>query len=183
MCNIDKLSNGDLIYASRYGSTQEYARRIAGALDFSIVRAQDLGSEHFQGRSESKPVILGSPIYGHSVLPEMVGFLEAWATDLAKRIVGAFVVCGDDLWNPEADEGGSRNLEKLISLLPKEPAVTAVFSGRMIMDDLNEEDRVRILAFYERIGKEPLGFDRVDLDAAEPFVELVKAELANLDGE
>ncbi len=183
MCNIDKLSNGNLIYASRYGSTQEYARRIAGALDFSIVRAQDLGSEHFQGRSESKPVILGSPIYGHSVLPEMVGFLEAWATDLAKRIVGAFVVCGDDLWIPEADEGGSRNLEKLISLLPKEPAVTAVFSGRMIMDDLNEEDRVRILAFYERTGKEPLGFDRVDLSTVEPFVEKIKDKLANLDGE
>ncbi len=171
---MDKIPNGILIFASRYGSTEEYACKIAGALDFSIARVQDLGSEHLKRLPESKPVILGSPIYGPSVLPEMVDFLEMWATDLAKRIVGAFVVCGDDLWITEASEGGSRNLDKLTSLLLEEPPVTAVFSGRMIMDDLSEKDRVRILAFYDRIGKEPLGFDRMDLDAVEPFVEKIE---------
>ncbi len=171
------MPNGTLIYASRYGSTQEYARQIAGALGFSIVRAQEVGSEHFQGRSESKPVILGSPIYGSSVLPEMVDLLERRASDLVNRIVGAFVVCGDYLWIQKAGEGGSHNLEKLTSLLPEKPAALAVFGGRLMMDELNEEDRIRVLAFYERMGKEPLGFDRMDLSAVTLFVELIRDQL------
>lgn len=177
---MDKIQNGILIYASRYGSTEEYARKIADALGYGIITARDAGEaiqEHLFERPGTTPVILGSPIYGLSVLWEMEDFIERNSARLTKRVIGAFVVCGDDMWIPEADESGSQNLEKLISLLPEAPAVTAVFSGRMRMEDLNDEDRTRILAFYKKIGKEPLGFDRMDLSAVGPFVELIKEHL------
>ncbi len=123
------------------------------------------------------PIVLGSPIYGYTVLPEMAGFLDRFGSELSGRIAGAFVVCGDTLWIPKAGEGGNANLDKLTSLLPEVPDAVAVFSGRMIMEELNDEDRQRILAFHERIGKEPAGFDRMNLTTVGPFVEKIKGVL------
>ena len=172
------MKNGTVIYASRYGSTQEYARAIADGLEFSALNVSEVGSEHFNGSGSILPVVLGSPIYGYSVLPEMVRFLERFGSQIQGRVAGAFVVCGDTLWIPEAGEGGNANLDKLTSLLSEPVPAVAVFGGRMVMSDLNDEDRQKILTFYEKIGKEPVGFDRMDLDAIEPFVDMIKEQLA-----
>jgi hypothetical protein len=47
----------------------------------------------------------------------------------------------------------------------------------MIMDELDDEDGPRILAFYERIGREPTGYDRMEEKAALAFVEEIQGYL------
>lgn len=167
-----------VIYASKYGSTAQYARLIAEKLDTEALRASEAPSEAVSG---ADLVVLGSPIYGYSVLPEIEDFLVGNREILAEKPVGVFVVCGDTLWNPKAGEGGHKNLEKLTKFLPSEPIATAVLGGRMIMDELDNEDGPRIRAFYERIDRDPTGFDRMELENVEPFVEKIKEGLGSRD--
>jgi menaquinone-dependent protoporphyrinogen oxidase len=166
--------SGLVVFASKYGSTAEYARLIAQKLNTEALRASEATSEEV---SEADYVVLGSPIYAYSVLPEMENFLEKYHEILAGKPLAAFVVCGDTMWNPKAEEGGNKNLEKLTRFLPTEPFAVAILGGRMRMEELDEEDGPRIRAFYERIGREATGFDRMELEKVGPFVEEIKRVL------
>jgi menaquinone-dependent protoporphyrinogen IX oxidase len=163
-----------VIYATKYGSTREYAILMAEKLHTEALRASAAPSEAVSGAGF---IVLGSPIYSYSVLPEMEVFLERYQEILIGKPVAAFVVCGDTLWNPKAGEGGNKNLEKLTRFLPSEPFAVAILGGRMIMDELDEEDGPRIRAFYERLGREPTGYDRMQLGDVDPFVEEIKSKV------
>ena len=163
-----------VIYATKYGSTREYASLIAQKLDTRALRASEATSEAVLAADY---VVLGSPIYAYSVLPEMEEFLEKYQEALAEKPLAAFVVCGDTLWNPKPDEGGNKNLVKLTRFLPSDPFAVGIFGGRMIMDELDDEDGPRILAFYKRLGREPTGYDRMNNEAALAFVEEIKQSL------
>jgi len=157
---------GRILYATKYGSTGLYARALSRRLGWPAVRVTDGEAEPL---AAGPPVILGGPIYGPSVLPVLAAWIERNREALSGSPVAAFVVCGDTLWNPRAGEGGAGNLRKLTDLLPAPPVAAAVFGGRLRMEDLDGEDGPRIRAFYRRLGREPTGFDRMDLSAVEPF--------------
>ncbi len=162
---------GIVVFASKYGSTREYARLIAQKLDTQALRASEAHPGAIFGADY---VVLGSPIYAYSVLPEMETFLEENREVLAEKSVAAFVVCGDTLWNPKSEEGGNKNLVKLTRFLPAEPFAVGIFGGRMVMEELDDEDGPRIRAFYMRLGREPTGYDRMELQKVEPFVEEIE---------
>lgn len=168
--------SGLVLYASKYGSTRACAVTIAAALG---VAALDVATAELaeQALAGADWVVLGSPIYGPTVLPAMERFCERAREALAARDLAAFVVCGDTVWMPRAGEGGDRNLGKLTRLLPKAPFATAVLGGRMAVEELDEQDRALILAFYRRLGRSPDGFDRRDPAAVAAFVGCVRAAL------
>ena len=168
--------SGLVLYASKYGSTRACAEAIAAALE---VPAFDVASSERAepALADAAWAVLGSPIYGATVLPAMERFCERAREALAARELAAFVVCGDTVWIPRAGEGGERNLEKLTRLLPREPFATAVLGGRMAVEELDEADRALILAFYRRLGRSPDGFDRMDPAAAVAFADRVRAAL------
>ena len=166
--------HGLVVYASKYGSTAEYASLMARKLHTEALNARKVSSGAL---SEADLVILGSPVYAHSILPEMARFLVQEREILAGKSLAAFVVCGDSMWNPAAGEGGNKNLEKLTRFLPVEPFATAILGGRLRMAELDDEDGPRIRAFYDRIGREPVGFDRMELGKVGPFVGEVKKVL------
>lgn len=149
---------------------------MAEKLGIRPLRASEAASEALKG---ARYLVLGSPIYGYSVLPEMEDLLSQCGEIIKDIPTAAFVVCGDTLWNPKAGEGGHRNLVKLTDLLPAAPFATAVLGGRMVMDQLDDEDEPRIRAFYERIGREPTGFDRMELEKVDPFVAEIKQYLVS----
>jgi menaquinone-dependent protoporphyrinogen oxidase len=172
--NLKLRGAGLVIFATKYGSTLEYASLIAQKLHTQALMASEAPSEAVSGADF---IVLGSPIYAYSVLPEMEAFLEGHRKVLTKKPVAAFIVCGDTMWNPEAGEGGNKNLGKLTRFLPSEPFAVAILGGRMRMEELDEEDGPRIRAFYERIGREATGFDRMELGDVDPFVEEIKKVL------
>jgi menaquinone-dependent protoporphyrinogen IX oxidase len=165
-----------VIYATKYGSTREYAALIARKLGTEPLSASEAP---FEAVSGADFIVLGSPIYAYSVLPEMEQFLEKNRDILVGKPLAAFVVCGDTSWNPRAGEGGDRNLEKLTRFLPAEPFAVAILGGRMRMEELDDEDGPRIRAFYERIGREATGFDRMEMGSVDPFVEEIKKVLGS----
>jgi menaquinone-dependent protoporphyrinogen IX oxidase len=172
--NSKPRGTGLVIFASKYGSTAEYASHIAQKLGTQALRASEATSEAVSGADF---IVLGSPIYAYSVLTEMETFLEGNREILVDKPLAAFVVCGDTLWNPEAEEGGNKNLVKLTRFLPSDPVAVGIFGGRMIMEELDEEDGPRIRAFYKRLGREPTGYDRMEMGDVDPFVEEIKKVL------
>jgi menaquinone-dependent protoporphyrinogen oxidase len=172
--NLKLRGAGLVVFASKYGSTAEYAALIAQKLGTEPLSASEAPTEAV---SEGDFIVLGSPIYAYSVLPEMEEFLEKNRDILVGKPIAAFVVCGDTMWNPKAGEGGNRNLEKLTRFLPSEPFAVAILGGRMRMEELDDEDGPRIRAFYERIGREATGFDRMEMESVDPFVEEIKKVL------
>lgn len=167
---------GLTLYASKYGSTRACAEAIAAALGVAAldVAASEQAELALAGAAW---VVLGSPVYGAAVLPAMERFCERAREALAARELAAFVVCGDTVWMPRAGEGGERNLGKLTRLLPRAPFATAVLGGRMAVDELDEQDRAQILAFYRRLGRSPDGFDRRDPAEGAAFADRVRAAL------
>ena len=163
-----------VIYASKYGSTAEYAVIMAEKLGTAAHRASEAYSEAVSGADY---IVLGSPIYSYSVLPEMEEFLEKNQKILVGKPLAAFVVCGDARWNPKAGEAENKNLEKLTRFLPSEPLAVAVLGGRMRMEELDEEDGPKIRAFRERTGREHTGYDRMNLGDVDPFVEEIREVL------
>jgi menaquinone-dependent protoporphyrinogen IX oxidase len=83
-----------IIYATKYGSTREYATLMAQKLHTEALRASEVPSEAVSGADF---IVLGSPIYAYSVLPEMEVFLEKNKEVLAEKPLAAFVVCGDSM--------------------------------------------------------------------------------------
>jgi menaquinone-dependent protoporphyrinogen IX oxidase len=165
---------GIIVFESKYGSTAEYAHLIAQKLGTEALRASEATSEAVFGADF---IVLGSPIYSYSVLPEMEEFLEKNQKILAGKFLAAFVVCGDARWNPKAGEAENKNLEKLTRFLPSEPIAVAVLGGRMRMDELDKEDGPKIRAFRERTGREQAGYDRMELEKVEPFVEEIERHM------
>ena len=47
----------------------------------------------------------------------------------------------------------------------------------MVVEELDEQDRALILAFYRRLGRSPEGFDRTDPTEVAAFAERVLAAL------
>jgi len=164
--------SGLVVFASKYGSTAEYAHLIAQKLGTGALRASEATYEAVSGADY---IVLGSPIYSYSVLPEMEEFLEKNQEVLAGKSLAAFVVCGDARWNPKAGEAENKNLEKLTRFLPSEPLAVAVLGGRMRMEELDEEDGQKIRAFRKRTGREDTGYDR--MESVGPFVEEIKKVL------
>jgi menaquinone-dependent protoporphyrinogen IX oxidase len=160
-----------VVAASRYGSTFQYAGAIADGLKCPLFRLKDEAKPRLE---EVRVVVVGSPIYGPGVLPEMKIWLAEAAADFQGKEVAAFVVCGDTLWLPRAQEGGTGNLAKLVSLLPRPPLATAIFGGRLRMDVLDDGDRLGILSFYRRLGRPATGFDRMNLSDATAFAGVIK---------
>lgn len=163
--------SGIIIYASKYGSTAEYAHLMAQKLHTEALRASEAPSGAVFGADF---IVLGSPIYSYSVLPDMEVFLERNKKLLAEKPLAVFVVCGDSMWNPKVGEGGNKNLEKLTRFLPSEPIAVAVLGGRMRMEELDEEDGPKIRAFRERTGREHTGYDRMELGKVDPFIDQIK---------
>jgi menaquinone-dependent protoporphyrinogen IX oxidase len=168
--------SGVVLYASKYGSTRACAEAIAATLGVAAfdVAATEQAERALVGAAWA---VLGSPIYGPAVLPAMERFCERERAALAAREFAAFVVCGDTVWMPRAGEGGDHNLKKLTRLLPRAPFATAVLGGRMVIEELDEQDRALILAFYRRLGRSPDGFDRTDPAAVAAFAGFVRAGL------
>ena len=162
---------GIIVFASKYGSTAEYASLMAQKLGTKALRASEAPPEAVL---RADFIVLGSPIYSYSVLPDMEVFLERNKKLLAEKPLAVFVVCGDSMWNPKVGEGGNKNLEKLTRFLPSEPIAVAVLGGRMRMEELDEEDGPKIRAFRERTGREHTGYDRMELGKVDPFIDQIK---------
>ena len=80
-----------ILFASKYGTTGEIARRIASRIDGAIVH--DLKQGNIPNLAEFDCVIAGSPVYAGMVRREIKTFLSKNINTLREKKLGLFI-CG-----------------------------------------------------------------------------------------
>lgn len=159
-----------VVYASKYGSTQEVAQAVADGLGAAIADANDDPDV----RSYDL-VVLGSPIYGGDYLESIKDFLRANKPFLAKRKVAAFITAAAN-WERSPGLTGEEDellftqqeyANGLAHLAGGDIIDSRGFGGRLVPAQLDDADRGMLEWFYRFLMHEPLqGFDLIDLPAA-----------------
>jgi menaquinone-dependent protoporphyrinogen oxidase len=155
-----------IAYRTRYGTTERYARLLAERFPGESHLA-DLGRARRLSPGDYGLILLGSPIYGGSILPGISSFCERHRDELLSRPVGLFICC---LYE------GERARAQLDSAFPDWLSLHAfgrwALGGEVRLDRLNLLDRflVRRLIRVER------DIAKMRPEAVEPIAQRV-AEL------
>lgn len=102
--NTALRGTGLVVFSSKYGSTAEYASLIAEKLNTRALRASEAPSVMVSGADF---VVLGSPIYAYSVLPEMEVFLEGNRGALQENHLPPLWCAATPCGTPKRGRGGS----------------------------------------------------------------------------
>jgi hypothetical protein len=159
-----------VVYCTKYGSTAEVARAIADGLGADIAEMVDMPDIHPYGL-----IVVGSPVYSGTYLPEAIDFLEANKHLLSVRKTAAFITAAADK-EPQLGLTGDADpllytqqdyADGLAHLTHGEVVGARGFGGRLVPHQLSEEDRSTLDWFFRRLMLEALeGFDLLDLPSA-----------------
>jgi len=164
------MTRAVVVYCTKYGSTAEVAQAIADGLGADIADMVDMPDIH-----PYELIVIGSPIYSGSYLPAAIEFLEANKNLLGVRKVAAFITAAADM---ESQLGLTGEVDPMLytqqdyadglaQLAHGEVISARGFGGRLVLQELDEDDRSMLDWFYRRLMSEKLeGFDLLDLPSA-----------------
>lgn len=170
-----------VVYGSKYGSTQEVAQAIADGLGADVANAAS-----FPDITAYDLVVIGSPIYGGNYLDSVREFVRVNRPLLAKRKVAAFITAAADMEPVTGltgeEDGRLYTQQDYADGLARMTGGNVIddrgFGGRLVPDQLDEQDRRMLDWFYRWLMHEPLkGFDLLDLPAAYRWGEELRAAL------
>lgn len=117
-------------YATRYGSTQEVADRIAATLRSHEHTVTVQAAKDVKTLDGYEAVVLGAPLYIGSLLKDMHNLLEKQQPALAQRPV-AFFALGPVGTEEEEMQGSQEQLDKELAKHPwLQPVTLALFVGK-----------------------------------------------------
>ena len=163
-----------VIYATKYGSTKKIAENIAAVIPEAECRAvSELDGLDFEA------VVLGTPVYAGRFLPEMSDFLQKHKSELEKRKLFFFIVCADkgSVRVNGQETGGAAFLHQINDFLQQKIISSRAFWGRMIKEQLAEEDKAVLDEFSNILGVEFPDFDRIETEEAREFGREIKGML------
>lgn len=171
-CSISRLIDDSsekvaLIYATKYGSTKDTSHWIKDGMKGSIDLL-DIESISFSDTSSGYDrFIIGSGVWIGGVHNRLLDFLASQKDRLSGKVAASFIVCGTDGSTPDGRKRIDGYIEELHSSLSSRPALSRSFGGRIIVEQLTEEDREALTVFYRRFfQKELTSWDRTDPEKA-----------------
>ena len=138
-----------IIYYSKYGSTREIAQAIGRKLKTAtVVDVREL--KEITG----DVLVIGSAIYSevpHKDIERLLRDKEGLSEDTP---VALFAVCLRKTYvkSKIGEGGGPVYIKKMERALGRRPVATMIFGGRMIVNELDAEDRERTESFAKRQG-------------------------------
>ncbi len=162
-------------YASRTGTTAEYAETIAQTLRESNLAVDIQPMQAVQNLTPYTAVIAGSAIRGSKWLPEAVDFIRTHRAELAQKRFAMFTVCITlAMSNTEQYRAGvSKWVQPVRAMVA--PIREGFFPGRLDFNKLPFNWDTLMLRLTVALGIFPKG-DRKDLNAAKTWA----GDLANL---
>ena len=156
-----------IIYASKHGTTENVASRIAEKLtETNGIELFSLNKNPNPDISGFEMVILGAPIYAGQPVKKMKDFCKANESVLLQKKTGLFV-CGME---PEKEKREKELKEAYPASLYQKAEVTGFLGGAFIFEQMNFFERFII----KRISKINRTVRRIDWDAIDAFVERLK---------
>lgn len=180
-CSVTRLVNDPsakivLIYGTRYGATSDTAGWIAQGMDnrVDLLNIESLSFSQTAGTYDR--FIIGSGVWSDGVHKRLLEFLSSQKEAIGNKVVASFIVCGSD----DSTEGGTKRIaqyfERFHSPLDYAPPIRQFFGGRMIIEQLTEQDRRLLENFYRNIvKKEFISWDRTQPEKATLFGSEVAA--------
>lgn len=161
-----------IVFASRYGSTEQTAKWIAEGLGgkATVVAAKDAGDV-----SGYEKWILGSGIYGSQLHADMIAFLEKNAPAVKGKLAALFVVCG----MPPDQAGGY--LEMFAEKCGAKPLLARAFQGWMKKEILSPEDYEGLENYFKNANYPFENYDNTDKARCLAFAKEILEKLYAAD--
>ena len=161
-----------IVYDTRYGTTQTIAHWLSEATvgECDVVNVADVGDV---ASLDYDLIIVGSPIYTDDLLPRVKQFLLDERDALSGKNVAVFFVY-DDLLTLKS----KAYVEELREYAPPNVIAVGVFGGYFNLNTLNEEDRLTMEEFFDRLGKRYEVLDHRNKGEVLRFGKLVCEKLA-----
>ena len=162
------MSRGIVLYATRYGSTQEIAETLANKLDFDSKNVMYIDDGSIL--DEYDQIILGSPIYYDDIVEDMKRFISSFFIKLGGKKLFTFAVYGATKGKMDIDYAA-----KFADYFSPQPAIAVAFLGRATKSSLNKKDYKYLQIFYKNRLKADLSdFDYFDENKIDIVVEKIK---------
>ncbi|MEO0081427.1 MAG: flavodoxin domain-containing protein [candidate division WOR-3 bacterium] len=147
-----------IVYYSKYGSTEDYARWIAEATGAELVPLAKVGQLDL---SNYDVIVFGCPYYAFRL--KIASFVKQWLPRLAGKKVAFFAVGGEDPTSP--------NCRKVYDKTFTEEARAAMrfwyFTGRITLARMGFLDRLVMKIMKAK------DYDRTDRAAVGPLIEFM----------
>ncbi len=144
-----------IVYDTVYGSTAQVAgwigERLEGCQETSVTVVRV--TEKFD-LADYDTVLVGSPIYlKDQILDSITNFVSENKEILAEKKVGIFVVALDTAGSylRGKPHGGLEHLREFAALFDAPPIYGKVLGGEQIPTRLSDEDKEKLLGFYQQI--------------------------------
>ncbi|MEA3491189.1 MAG: flavodoxin domain-containing protein [Campylobacterota bacterium] len=168
----DKEKKVALIYATRYGATQETSGWIAEGLERDVAMLNIEEMDFAKSVLEYDLFIIGSGVWIDGVHRDMIRFLKEYKAKLTGKIIASFILCGTTGNDTKGEERIAQYFHKFHAPLDIKPSLNQKFGGRMIIDKLTPEDRKLLENFYLKVLKrEFVDWDRTEPDKAKIFAK------------
>ena len=163
-----------IVYYSKYGSAGEIAHAIG----------KKLGTDAMSDIRQHKEIvgdliIIGSAIYSEKPHDEILRLLSDPAGALKDKQVALFAVCVRKtlVRLGEKEGGGPMYVKKMEDALGRRPVASAVFGGRMIPEEMDEQDFSRAEAFTKRMGVGLKSVNVMSENEVDAFVQEIKKRM------
>lgn len=138
-----------IIYYSKYGSTREIAEAIGRKL-----KADKVCEVRELKEITGDLLVIGSAIYSEVIHKDIERLLKDKEGHLGNKPVALFAVCLRKTYikTKIGEGGGPVYIRKMEKALGRTPVASKIFGGRMIVNQLDPEDRERTEGFAKRQG-------------------------------
>ena len=131
-----------VIYSSKYGSTRDVARIISLITGPAIYCTVD---EFKQTDIDFDFIVIGTPIYKEKIDKSIKKFAEKNREWLKNKPIALFCTCLDK-------NGGLDRITELQNFIGIKAQSLKAIGGRLIVDDLDQEDKEQIKIFLDRVN-------------------------------
>ncbi len=168
-----------LVYATRYGSTYDTATWIRNGIGSNVTMINLEEANVKELVAEDALLILGSGIWTGGVHAKLKELAKQESFQPQQRVIGSFVVCGTQGDSAAGRQRIDEYLSQIHEPLGYAPQFSQHFGGRIVVDQLNAEDKAALTQFYRTYKKEELqSWDRTSPSAASAFGETLEPVLA-----
>jgi len=172
---------GAILYATRYGSTEETALWLAEGIkaETSVLNIESVDFSAVPNAYDF--LILGSGIWVGGVHKEIKRFIQTEGSSIDGKVVATFVVCGSRGDDPAGQKRIQGYLDQINQHLTQPPKLSTSFGGRLVLDRLRPEDKEALTRFYKNFLKKPLeGWNYMDKTKTVSFGNQVAESIAGL---